>query len=261
MPSNKTSTNPSGQTITFNERWHKYKSQMPDGKTIEYKSVTTLIHDFSQPFDAPAQAARVAERDGVKVEDVLKEWEDKRNYASDFGTRIHETCEDILLGNKRRNTMWSDDERPVAEHAYEVASRIKGNMKVLDVEKIVFDVEDEIAGTIDLFAEDKKGQIWIMDWKTNASIDKFNKFRKVMLPPVNNLSDCNFNHYSLQLSMYEHILKKVGYIDGGKTVKRALIHLTKDGFEFMHTPDYSDYVSVILECYKRKIEEDREIPF
>lgn len=261
MPSNKTSKNPDGIEIKFNERWHKYTSETGSGK-IEYVSATTLIHQFVTPFDAPLQAARVAERDGKTTEEVLKEWEDKRKYASDFGTRIHESCEDVLLNNSKfRNKFEDETERSVFNIATSVAQRIKDNMEVLDVEKIVFDVDDKIAGTIDLFAKDKNGVLWIMDWKTNGAIDKYSKYRNYMLEPISSLHDCNFNHYSLQLSLYERILKKCKYIPSDSMVKRALIHLTPNNFTFMHTPDFSNHVDVIIKAYQAKIEEDAEIPF
>ena len=58
------------------------------------------------------------------------------------------------------------------------------------------------------------GYINILDYKTNKEI-KENGFKNwegvvsKMFKPVNNLEDCNLNHYNLQLSLYAYIIKNI----------------------------------------------------
>jgi hypothetical protein len=70
----------------------------------------------------------------------------------------------------------------------------------------------EICGQSDL-VEIVNGRVNIIDYKTNKKIDTASytdwegKSEK-MLPPIDSLDDCNFNHYALQLSIYMYIILK-----------------------------------------------------
>ena len=57
------------------------------------------------------------------------------------------------------------------------------------------------------------GKVNIIDYKTNKEIkmEGFTNWEGVtdkMLPPVDSLDDCHFNHYALQLSIYMYIILK-----------------------------------------------------
>ena len=69
-----------------------------------------------------------------------------------------------------------------------------------------------ICGQSDL-VEIVNGKVNIIDYKTNKEIktesytDWEGKSDKLS-PPLDNLDDCNFNHYALQLSIYMYIILK-----------------------------------------------------
>jgi hypothetical protein len=57
------------------------------------------------------------------------------------------------------------------------------------------------------------GYVNIYDYKTNKEIKtqsyvNWEGISDTMLPPVNNLGDCNLNHYALQLSFYMYMIIK-----------------------------------------------------
>ena len=69
-----------------------------------------------------------------------------------------------------------------------------------------------ICGQSDL-VEVVNGKVNIIDYKTNKEIKKESYVNwegqsEKMLPPVDSLDDCNFNHYVLQLSIYMYIILK-----------------------------------------------------
>jgi ATP-dependent exoDNAse (exonuclease V) beta subunit len=81
-------------------------------------------------------------------------------------------------------------------------------------EHIVFFDDVAIAGQADLVLFDHaKQQFIIFDYKTNKKGIKFNSFNnKMMFEPYDMLSDCNYNHYMLQLNYYSRFIKKeTGY--------------------------------------------------
>ncbi len=126
-------------------------------------------------------------------------------------------------------------------------------MNVIGVEKIVFDLDCQVAGTIDLLCQDKAdpSQYWILDWKTNEKLEFHNRFGTHGLFPIEHLEDCAATHYALQLSLYEFLLRVGKYIPQCAKVRRAIIHLTDDGAKFHELPDYAlevrNMVIVMLE--------------
>jgi hypothetical protein len=63
------------------------------------------------------------------------------------------------------------------------------------------------------------------------------------MPPLEFLSDCNYNKYTLQLNMYKHCIEK--YLD--ITIDSMFIVWIKpDGFELINIPESQDLVKMIL---------------
>lgn len=237
MPSCSRAKNPKGQEIEFFEDSHVYKSTV-DGQELVYTSATEFIHSFFKPFDADRIAPFVARKRGLTVEAVKKEWEQNRDQACVFGTRTHEVCEDVVLGREIRNTPGDSREALTFDSAKKIAGKLREQVEILGVEKIVFSPRLRIAGTIDLLARSRKtGRILILDWKTNNKIDSSNKYGEFGLDPIKNVPDCNYWHYALQLSLYESLLKTEGYIGMNEKVKRFIIHLTQAGHQFYELPD------------------------
>ena len=117
-----------------------------------------------------------------------------------------------------------------------------------------------VAGQADLIIIEN-GNIHIIDYKTNAKIDKSSyynpatKQKQMMQYPVNNLQDCNYYHYNLQLSLYAWMLKKA---HPELTVKSlTIIHIDhKDKTTFYDLPYLEKDVERMLAYYKGKILKD-----
>lgn len=250
MPGSSKAVDYYGNEIIFEEDGHKYWS--PNHEDVKYVSATTFVHSFAKPFDSMGMAEKVAKKRGITAAEVIKEWDFVRDSACKFGTRVHETCEDVLKSaTSFRNQPRDEKELRVMEQGKAMASKILKTYEIVAVEQILFDITLGISGTADLIVKSPKtNSLVILDWKTNASIDKTNKYGDTMLKCVAHLSDCNFNHYSLQLSLYEYILKKRRFFsnysyDG---IQRAIIHLTEDNAEIMLTPDYGKEIRDMVIC-------------
>ena len=157
-------------------------------------------------------------------------WRQKANRSASFGTKIHETVEDVLRGNMLRNKPDDEKERKTMDVAIKLGKKILERAEIIGIEQIVFDSDIEIAGTMDLFIRAKKnGQLWILDHKTNEKIDTFNKWKEYALKPIEHLPNTNYCQYTLQLNLYENILKRAGYVDKNEKIEKALFHITEDG--------------------------------
>lgn len=250
MPATSQAVDPQGNTILFDEAEHRYHtpSPVPDEiPDILYTSGTSLIHKFGSPFDQRAIAERVAARDGRNVDEVIAEWKAKADASCLVGTRVHEVCEDVLLNRAIRNTPADERERALMHAGYDAAVKVRTSMQLIGVEKIVFDIDLRIAGTIDLLAKAADGSTWILDWKTNQKMRDTNEYGQFMLAPVSHLPSCEVSTYSLQLSLYELILRRRGYIPPNTRVNRALIHLHEDGtYQLVKLPDRASEVKDMI---------------
>ena len=254
MPSCSTSQNPRGITITFTESNHKYTSII-DGKEISYISGTTFISKFFPPFDPTGNITRAcAKKRGLTVEALKQEWKDKADKSCAFGTKIHESVEDTLNGKTLRNKPLDLREELTMMNAVNLGKKLLDRFDILGVEKIIFDENLKIAGTMDLFVKSKtNGRYWIFDHKTNNSIDKENKYNKFGLHPIEHIPDTNFYHYQLQLQLYEYLLKEVGYIPKDSDVGKCLFHITDKGVKTYQLGDYSKDMIAMINEYKKEL--------
>jgi ATP-dependent exoDNAse (exonuclease V) beta subunit len=182
--------------VEFDSDTHTYTNTETNRK---YISVTTLLGNFKQEFDKEKHAARVAAREGVPLQMVLDDWMIQNKKATDRGTKIHKLMEDFIL---------TDKILPGFEELYNsfincVNINI-GKYESVDSEKLLFNHTYEIAGTADLVYTKKKGFI-IGDFKTNKKISFYSQYNSFYKEPVSHLSECEFNGYALQLSLYAYM--------------------------------------------------------
>lgn len=133
---------------------------------------------FFPEFDPTGEITkRCALKEGLTVAEIKEKWAAKGRESCRLGTRMHETCEDVFLGNKFRNEPENAIEKKRFDNAIAMSRKIKQRLDILGIEKIVFDHELGIAGTIDFLGRSKKdGTYIIIDHKSNAEIDVENKY-------------------------------------------------------------------------------------
>lgn len=271
MPATQTAINPQGYEIVFDEASHTYTTRLKcngaaisktgavlrasgcdeTDKTIgiiRYTSGTSFVHHFFPEFDADGIiASRKARERGVTADQIRFEWKQNAAEACAMGTRVHETCEDVLKNRRDlfgnydfRNKPKTNEEQMIMAAGFEAASEVKNKFEILGIEQIVFDIDVQIAGTIDLLARDND-TVWILDWKTNKKIEFENHFKENShaLHPISHLYNCSGVQYGLQLSTYEFLMKKAGYFSRDQKFRRAIFHLTPNGYKFYELPDYA----------------------
>jgi ATP-dependent exoDNAse (exonuclease V) beta subunit len=253
MPRCSNAKNPHGIEILFEEESHKYTSII-NGKEINYISGTTFIGNFFPKFDPTGEITKkCAQKRGITVESLKAQWKEKSDNSCKFGTKIHETCEDILLNNALRNEPFNERERLSMEVAKKAASKILEKCSILGIEKIIFDETLKIAGTMDLFVKSKKdGKLWIIDWKTNEKIETENIYNNYGLYPIKHIPSTNYGHYDMQLNLYEFILKKVGYVDKCENIGKCLIHITDKGSKTYLIDTHQKEISDMINIYTKE---------
>jgi hypothetical protein len=192
-------------------------------------------------------------------QDILDAWDEENRKSCERGTRIHAQLENEFyaggknvelkkfgLGGKfecRRN--YTELDLPYGVYPEYLISRTSDD-GILN-----------IAGQIDCLVKNGN-EIVIIDHKTNKKLDLkggFNTTTKSsvkMLYPLNNLDDCNFNHYQLQLSTYAWMLQK---INPNFVIKDLILnHYDHEGNNTLYHCDYlKTEVERMLAFYKKDL--------
>ena len=238
--------------------WSAYKALeklLPtESWKIEKKSLLS-----SKKFDKTLlQAYDISEDTFNKAQqDILDAWAEENRKSCERGTKIHAQLEAEFyqggksvelkkfgLGGKfecRRD--YTELDLPYGVYPEYLISRTSDD-GILN-----------IAGQIDCLVKNGN-EIVIIDHKTNKKLDLkggFNTATKStakMLYPLNNLDDCNFNHYQLQLSTYAWMLQK---INPNFVIKDLILnHYDHEGNNTLYHCDYlKTEVERMLAYYKK----------
>lgn len=278
-------------SIRYKDSDHSY---LIDG--IRAISGTQLIHKYVPEFKQIEIATRVAKKREVAVEVVLNEWARNNVKSTVKGTLMHEYIElqfqkRVLEFDEKRikemvktslkridtyNSDFSDLKHDIDSVTKEIQESISktinkivkflnesnGALIPIASEFIIGDKEYRICGTIDqIFYNTTYKTLQIWDWKTNNKIEVVKEFKtdEFMLEPINNISNTNYWHYSIQLSLYKFILQK---ITGIEVEKLWLCHFDDQVEEYVlyECPYLEREVKLILESnLKDMIEEDKQL--
>lgn len=190
--------------IYLEEESHTYHLVgSPDFRPV---SGTTLIHNFFEHFDGPEIAknliATCPKYHHRTVEDLLEEWDQ----AGVSGTTTHLELENYILSHRHTPIITKKglSGKQWIDRVWE-----RGGYYWYP-EVIVYDTEIGIAGTIDLILVDMQtGDVHLFDWKTNRKIHKRAYGGKTGCHPITrDIDDCNYQHYTIQLSIYQFLLEK-----------------------------------------------------
>ena len=202
-------------TLSFEEKEHKYFVEEEPIKI----SVSGLISNYYEKFNAHEVSARVSQRTGVPQTMILQDWVDINKEAIERGHRVHSFGElyqfdrNLIPSCPQEEAIvkfWKD----LPEHIIPVAAELR-----------MYHFKELYAGTADIILFDTKTQTYIIaDYKTNK--DLYKNFKgKTMTGVFSHLLDCPLNHYVIQLSYYQILLEQVGVQVG----RRVIIWLGLDG--------------------------------
>lgn len=247
------------------EFWSKYKALerllSPEDWKIEKKGLLDT-HRFRN---------EILESHGIELnnflgvqQDILDEWEATNKESCERGTKIHAELENSFYKSKHN----------ISLAKYEIGGKfecVKGQTD-LTLENGIYpeyliswessDGIIRLAGQIDLLVI-KGNNVIIGDWKTNKELklksgfDTKSRQSVKMKYPLNNLDDCNFKHYNLQLSTYAWMMqrKNPNYV----IEDLVLVHFDhNDKMTVYHIPYLKDEVERMLKFYKKvKIKEEQ----
>lgn len=278
--------------IAFNDKYHKYWNVNDESKkfisvtTLIERFAQPFDKDFWSAYKAlekliPSESWKIEKKSllntkkfnneildlyNISVNDfnreqqkVLDEWAESNREACERGTKIHAELE---------NSFYSGGKN-VKLDKFGIGGKFecRKNYTELDLpygvypEYLIYRTSDDgilnLAGQIDCLVKNGN-DIWVIDHKSNRKIDLksgFNTQSKASIKmkyPLNNLDDCNYNHYQLQLSTYAWMLQKLN----PKFVIKDLIlnHYDHEGKNTIYHCDYlKKEVERMLAQYKKDL--------
>ena len=214
--------------IKFIEDGHKYLSE---DDSVEYKSVSHVIHELELKKDWDKIRKNYAKKHGGTAQEWKDKWELKAKKSTEAGTALHEEEEDKLISSgiyKQGDItckVISSGKKAEVKYSFPI-NEVEDNTTYPEL--MIYDHTYKICGQSDLVVI-AKGTIHIKDYKSDKAInrkafslpEKFIEPEK-LLSPVSHLDNCNFNVYSLKMSLYMYMLwKQNPHLKCGKII---LIH-------------------------------------
>lgn len=236
------------ENLYFKEATHQYYL-FSEGKRIQLPSVSHTTHLFKQKQDWDTIALNYAIKHEMLKEEVQDAWRWNNLKATNSGSNTHvfgESAFYFYQGFKEqvleRNANQFEEGWLLPNSPKEEAILSFWENEIVDKENIVpllsesriYTLKYGYAGTFDLSTWDTKRKgIYIRDYKTNADVYKnFNLQR--LLSPFEDLLDCDYSFYTLQLSLYQIPLEDIGI----PILGRQLIWLKEDGsYELLEVED------------------------
>jgi ATP-dependent exoDNAse (exonuclease V) beta subunit len=161
-----------------------------------YTSVTTLIGKYKKPFDKDKWSKVVAKREGKTQDEILDKWSSITTTAQNRGTNVHLVMENYIKSRKIEKGY----EELVDSFIKKTNGIILPESNILS-EELLYSHEYKLAGTADLVVENGNN-FYILDFKTNKKFNYVNKYNDYFYEPIDYLPQCEFNTYTIQLSIY-----------------------------------------------------------
>ena len=171
-------------------------------------AVSTLYKRFFTPFPFQKRSLSTAIKRGVPVEQVQQEWIEKGIASATAGTALHQLIEQFYDKKKISIENTGKDFRHFL--AFHNANK---DLVVEQTEWRIYNEDLMLAGTVDFVARNSDGTLSIYDWKRSAKVvDKSGNLitTNSYQPndgPLDDLADCSFYHYTLQLNLYKWMLE------------------------------------------------------
>jgi hypothetical protein len=175
---------------------------------MNYTSVTTVLGKYKDKFNEDYHAERVAARKGVTKQEIIAEWREINRLANEYGTNLHEILERFLLAPGRLYSPRDEFEKVVINAFKKVCEEEKlslinsAQLKPEHIMSIEFTDKLGIAGTSDIIEDIGYDKFNVWDFKTNKKFEFENAYGEYLHFPVNHLAHCQYNDYTLQLSIY-----------------------------------------------------------
>ncbi len=248
------------------EFWSAYKALeklIPeDSWKIEKKSLLNT-HKFDKEI---LTVYDISELDFNKTQQqILDDWDHENRISCERGTKIHAQLENSMYKSANGISLkkFGVGGKFICDKGRTELDLENGVYPEYLISRVSTDGILRIAGQIDLLVK-KGNDIWIIDWKTNKKInqhsffDSKSKKTQKMKYPLNNVEDCNFWHYTLQLSTYAWMIEKLNPEFNIKGL--IIVHYDHNNNQTIYNLEYlKDDVEKMLRHYKKELLHNKQL--
>lgn len=241
------------------EFWSKYKALESLVTPQEFKTVKSELLERKKWRDSYLKSFDISEDEfKAKCLEFKSGWKKTNQEACEHGTRVHA---------KQESGFYTNPEKMINKFNIGGKFKVNKNYHKLDLDTAIYpeillssiskDGLLRIAGQSDLLVKNGNN-ISIIDFKTNKKLD-FESYKnpktgkhEMMKYPLNHIMDCNYMHYTLQLSLYAWMVQKQNpnFIIN----ELRIIHFTHDGQVNEYKLEYlKDDIIRMLKYYKRQL--------
>jgi hypothetical protein len=237
---------PRSTPVEYNDDSHTYFRKHGHYRmTRIYRSATQIVERMHKEFNVEIESHRMAEKYGHTPAYWAAKWDHERDISCLRGNKLHQAKEDFLFG-RGYDRLKGKDFR--VENINLHRGMHVDSQGILDYhdhlpdgtypELMVWRHDWGIAGRMDkptIETIGSKRYLHIEDYKTNKKIGYSGwndpEGERKMFAPLRHLPDCEFTHYSLQLSIYQYMGEFLGFLPG----ERRIIHFPHE-IEGLGTP-------------------------
>lgn len=226
--------------INLDAETHIYSHVQQRVKKDQTISITQVISFFQQPFESQKIAERISKRTGRKIEDIIQEWEWKKNFASIYGNWCHDfinnyfklkchlqsafeqtSLENYLTQIKNLPQQFSSLFLRAVEHfprqfsVFEQNFLLSQQIRCLLTEQILdYEIDQHhshLFGKLDFLGiqtNDSQQHLFLLDFKTGSNFRFFSPWHQKMRYLLSAYDDCHLTTYSLQLWFYYWLLQQ-----------------------------------------------------
>lgn len=205
--------------VDYNDAQHRYSR----GHRI-YRSATQIVGKMHKEFDVHLESIRMAEKYGHTPEYWKQKWDIERETSCIRGTALHNIKEEFLYGrgfDRINNRDFPVQNRNLLPTIIDYTELPDG----IYPELLLWRHDWGIAGRADKPILETLGSdqyMHIDDYKTNKKIGYSGwmdpEGERKMFAPIDHLPDCEFTHYSLQLSLYQYMGEYLGFKPGFRRI-------------------------------------------
>ena len=214
--------------LGFVEQKHIYYMRTNEGKiTSGFPSVSKIIKNFFEPFDAERISLSMAKGDVEKQKQLLAEWRQAGDDSVNLGSRAHFELEKYIVEQYdnfkevRRPKFYCDKNQIIrSDKMIEAGKKFIDLMHergavLVDTEMVMGDPTLGYVGQSDdtwimLNKEQTDFGLVVTDYKSNQPKNfEVQPYTKKLYPPFDKFPDHALGHYYLQIPLYGKLLVKM----------------------------------------------------
>lgn len=248
--------------LEFVEKSHKYSIYDPinERMTSNLPSVSTLIKQFSEPFDSLSKSLEKTGGDVKLAEELRAEWRAMGDLASSIGSYAHFKLEQYVwnlfdVSMDLRKPDYNLDHEGLLEAQDMLRNGVKLVHKIVENGFVPLETEC-VMGSIELGYFGQCDNLWLgihknrivilmSDYKTNFTKNfEVRPWNEPMKKPFENLMDTELSKYFIQQPLYAQLLNDM--------LKNTIY---KDipivGFRILHLRDGGKSIKIPYDVYKK----------